>query len=337
LTVPVIKRLAFFTHALDIPNSPRKIHTKPIPLLGGLGIFFSFFVITIVYLWAGNINPAIVPFKFVIGLLAGSMVLMAGGFFDDKYNLPPKILWLFPAVAAVIVIACGVGVGITQLTNPFGGAPLRLQFIIVGLPASAIFSWLWLMGMMFTTKFLDGLDGLASGIGVIASLSLFFLSLTDTVNQPITATLAIVLAGAILGFLVHNFNPASIFLGEGGSTLIGFILGTLSILLGGKIATALLVMGVPILDVAWVIVRRLWYKTSPFKADRKHLHFRLLDIGFSQRQTVLILYTIAAVFGFTAVFLQSWGKLVALTILVVVMLAMAMSLVILYKRKHPMD
>jgi UDP-N-acetylmuramyl pentapeptide phosphotransferase/UDP-N-acetylglucosamine-1-phosphate transferase len=113
------------------------------------------------------------------------------------------------------------------------------------------------------------------------------------------------------------------------------MLGVLAIILGAKIATALLVMGIPILDVAWVIARRLWYGASPFRADRKHLHFRLLDIGYSQRQAVLILYAMSAVFGFLAVFLQSFGKLIALVVLLLVMIGLALSLVVLYKRKHP--
>ena len=138
--------------------------------------------------------------------------------------------------------------------------------------------------------------------------------------QPITASIAIIFAGSLLGFLFYNFNPASIFLGEGGSTFVGFMLGVLSIILGAKIATALLVMGIPILDVAWAIVRRLVYHRSPFKGDRQHLHFRLLDIGLSQRQAVLALYAISAVFGGVAIFLQSYGKLIALIILFILMI-----------------
>jgi UDP-GlcNAc:undecaprenyl-phosphate GlcNAc-1-phosphate transferase len=225
-------------------------------------------------------------------------------------------------------------VGIKQLSNPFG-APINLDFALLGIPFSAIFIWAWMMGMIFTTKFLDGLDGLCAGISLIGGLTLFALSLLPHINQPVTATLAIIFSGALFGYLFFAFNPASIFLGESGSTFVGFMLGVLSVISGGKIATALLVMGIPILDVAWVIVRRLWYRTSPFRADRKHLHFRLLDLGFTQRQAVLILYTISAMFGFTAIFLQSWGKLIALIILFCLMLAIAITVVLLYKRKHP--
>ena len=195
--------------------------------------------------------------------------------------------------------------------------------------------WLWMMGMIYTTKFLDGLDGLTSGIAVIGGLTMFALSLTEKVNQPITAGLAVIFAGAFLGFLIYNFYPASIFLGESGSTLAGFGLGILAIILGAKIATALLVMGIPILDVAWVIVRRVFYRSSPFVGDRKHLHYRLLDIGLTHRKAVLALYAISALFGFTAVFLQSLGKLIALVILLLLMVGIAIAIVIVYKRQHP--
>jgi UDP-GlcNAc:undecaprenyl-phosphate GlcNAc-1-phosphate transferase len=264
--------------------------------------------------------------------------LIIGGFFDDKYNLPPKILWLFPGIASLVIVWSGIGVGITQISNPFG-SPININFdfslFAFRFSLSAFLVWLWMMGMIFTTKFLDGLDGLCGGISVIGGLALFALSLMPRLNQPITATIAIIFVGTVLGFLIYNFFPAKIFLGESGSTFLGFMLGVLSIILGGKIATALLVMGIPILDVAWAIIRRIWYGQSPFRGDKSHLHHRLLDIGFSQKQTVLTLCFISAVFGFVAVFLQSFGKLIALAILFCVMLTLAISAVMLYKKKHP--
>lgn len=330
ILTPVIRWVAFKIKVVDEPKENRKIHNRPMPLLGGVAVFFAIIVSTLVLLGSGSVNFLILPLKFFAGIGIGLLVLVLGGVIDDKYNLPPKVLWIFPGLAALIVVLSGVGVGITQLSNPFG-PPITINYLFLGLPLSGILVWAWLMGMVFTTKFLDGLDGLASGIGVIASVSLFFLSLTAKVNQPVTAVLAIILAGSLLGFLFYNFNPASIFLGEAGSTLIGFSLGVLSVILGGKIATAFLVMGIPILDVAWVIVRRLYEHKSPFKADRKHLHFRLLDKGFSQRQSVLILYALSAIFGFTAVFLQSKGKLIALAALVITMLVLAAAVVTAYK------
>jgi UDP-GlcNAc:undecaprenyl-phosphate GlcNAc-1-phosphate transferase len=334
LCTPLVKRIALKTGAMDIPRPPRNLHKNPTPKLGVLAVFISFVLSIGVYWVSSGIDHHIVPVKFLVGILIGVVLLMIGGFLDDKYDLSPKVLWLFPAAASFAVVFSGIGIGITFLSNPFGD-PINLSSSLLGVPISGIVMWFWLMGMMFTTKFLDGLDGLVSGIGLIAGLTLFFLSLSERVNQPITASFAIILCGALAGFLIYNFNPASIFLGDGGSLFVGFILAVLSIILGGKIATAFLVMGIPILDVAWVIVRRLYYKRSPFIGDRSHLHFRLLDLGFTQKQTVLILYALSAVFGFTALFLQNFGKLIALGVLFLLMIALAVGIVIMYKRKHP--
>jgi UDP-GlcNAc:undecaprenyl-phosphate GlcNAc-1-phosphate transferase len=335
---PLVKKLAYRFNILDVPDHARKIHSGPVAFLGGVAIFVSFLVSLLLYLKFGHVNFNIVPMKFFLGIIFGGLVLIVGGVLDDKFSLPPKVLWIFPALASLIVVWSGIGVGITQISNPFGhpiyiGFTLRL--LIVNCQLSAVLVWLWMMGMIFTTKFLDGLDGLCSGVAFIACLTMFALSLGPKINQPITAELAIILSGTLLGYLIYAFFPASIFLGEGGSTFLGFSLGVLSVILGGKIATALLVMGIPILDVAWVIIKRLWYHRSPFKGDRQHLHFKLLDVGLSQRQAVLVLYGISAIFGGIAVFLQSLGKLIALVILFCVMLALAISVVVLYKKKHP--
>ena len=331
---PLVKILASKLLIIDVPKAPRKTHTNPTPLLGGVAVFASFTIALLLYLQFGNPNFQVVPIKFFLGIIFGGLVLILGGVIDDKFNLPPKILWLFPALASLIVIWSGIGVGIKFISNPFG-EPFSLNYIILGLPLSGIFAWAWMMGMIFTTKLLDGLDGLCGGIALIGGLTMFALSLGPKINQPVTATIAIIFSGVLLGYLFFAFNPASIFLGEGGSTFLGFILGVLAIISGAKIATALLVMGIPILDVAWVIVKRLRYHKSPFSGDRQHLHFKLLDIGLSQRQAVLVLYAISAVFGGVAVFLQSMGKLIALVILLCLMISMAIITVILYKRQHP--
>lgn len=334
LLTPLVKQAARHFKILDYPTQPRKIHSQPIPLAGGVAVYLSFLLSLLLYLNLGRVDFMVVPMKFFYGIIFGGLTLIIGGILDDRFNLPPKFLWLFPALASLIVVWSGIGVGIQRLTNPFGGQ-ISLGYSLLGIPVSAIFIWLWMMGMIFTTKFLDGLDGLCSGVALIGGLTLFALSLGTHINQPITASIAIIFAGSLLGYLFFAFHPASVFLGEGGSTFAGFMLGVLSVILGGKIATALLVMGIPILDVVWVIVRRLWYHNSPFKADRQHLHFRLLDVGFSHRQAVLVLYSISAVFGSVAVFLQSLGKLIALVILFCVMLALAIFVVMAYKRQHP--
>lgn len=330
---PMVRHLAYRVKAIDVPRPPRNLHTHVVAKLGGLAVYFAVAISILIFVYIGGIDPTIVPYKFVWATLIGGAVLMLGGFFDDLYDLSPQILWIFPATAAFIVVWSGIGVGIKEISNPFGD-PISLDFLIAGIPASAVFIFVWLLGMMFTTKFLDGLDGLVAGIGLIAGLTLFALSLTDHVQQPITASFAIILVGALAGYLIYAFNPASIFLGEGGSTAIGFFLGVLSVILGGKIATALLVMGIPILDVAWVIFQRLWSRRSPFRGDRLHIHFKLIDIGFTQKQTALILYGISAAFGFSAVFLQSMGKLVALAIMFAIMGALVMGVLYAYKKKE---
>ncbi len=319
ILTPLVRKLAFRLGCVDIPRPPRNLHSRPTAKLGGLAVFLSFGISVALYLIYGDINYAVIPFKFFLAMLAGGALLMVEGYLDDRYNLPPKVLWLFPAISALIMVSAGVGVGITEIGNPFGDA-ISLKFLIIGIPASAVFVWLWMMGMMFTTKFLDGIDGLVSGIGTIASLTLFALSLLPHINQPMTAAISIILAASLAGYLVYAFHPASIFLGDGGSLLVGFLLGVLSIILGGKIATALLVMGIPILDVAWVLLQRLWQRRSVFRGDRLHLHFRFLDRGFSQRQTVLILYGVSVLFGLIAIFSQTFGKAIALLALIIIMI-----------------
>ncbi len=335
---PLIRKLAVKFKIFDLPSEPRKIHQTAVPFLGGLAVFLSFAIGVLIYLKFGHPDFNVVPLKFYLGILLGGTILVGGGALDDKYTLPPKILWLFPAFASLAIVWSGIGVGITEITNPLGGKIFighSLSLFTFNFSLSALLVWLWMMGMTFTTKLLDGLDGLCSGIALIGGLTMFILSLTSRINQPITASLAIIFVGSLAGYLIYAFNPASIFLGEGGSTFLGFVLGVLSIILGAKIATALLVMGIPILDVAWVIVRRIWYHRSPFSGDRQHLHFRLLDIGLSQKQAVLVLYAISLFFGTIAVFLQSMGKLIALIILFCVMVIIAVTTVLIYKKQHP--
>lgn len=340
----LIKKIAYKFKILDNPEErpERKIHAQPIPLLGGLAIFLSFNVVVLFslkWLLGGYMLP-----KYLWGIFIGGLVLMIIGFLDDKYDLKPKQQIFFPLIAGLVIIAAGIG--ITYISNPLGGIFYLQQldltvFNLNDLPykitlLADLFTIIWLMGMMYTTKILDGLDGLVSGITVIGSFIIFCLSLTNEVAQPETAILAIILAGACLGFLVFNFNPAKIYLGEGGSLYAGFMLGVLAIISGGKIATALLIMGIPILDLAWVIIRRFFReKKSPFKnADRKHLHFRLLDIGFSHRQAVLFLYLLTFLFGISTLFLSGPQKLYALLLLGIVMFLLGTWVVYRYKKQN---
>ncbi|MBI4812082.1 undecaprenyl/decaprenyl-phosphate alpha-N-acetylglucosaminyl 1-phosphate transferase [Candidatus Falkowbacteria bacterium] len=313
----LVKKIAFRAGAVDKPDAERRLHTAATPLLGGLAVFAAFFII--VYLARGYILAGNLESRHWLGVFIGACFLMIGGFLDDKYKLKPSRQFIFPVLAIMSVLVGGVQ--IEKITNPLGGFFYLENFKLVSGGLIAV----WLLGMMYTTKLLDGVDGLVSGITAIGALIIFLFTMTTRYYQPDIGLAALILAGVCLGFLIFNWHPAKIFLGEGGSLFLGFILGVLAIISGGKIAIALLVMGLPIMDVAWTIIRRLAAGQNPFKfADRGHLHFRLLDLGLGAKKTVLIFYFFFAVFGLSALFLQSRGKLAALAVLVVVMLGVVM-------------
>ncbi|MFH1226007.1 MAG: MraY family glycosyltransferase [bacterium] len=347
ILTPLIHRWAIKKGIVDIPNEPRKIHQKSVPLLGGWAVFGAFVLTLLFYtFFTERVLGGFMLLKFVAGIVLAGLVLMLGGYLDDKYKLKPSRQIIFPIIAVLIIIASGIGVEV--ITNPLGGFihldKINIKFFSYNnLPyqitlGADLFALIWLLGLMYTTKFLDGLDGLVSGVTTIGALIIFFLCLHKEVAQPETALLAMILAGAFAGFLLFNWHPAKIFLGEGGGLFAGLMLGVLAIIAGGKIATALLIMGVPILDVIWVIARRVFFEhKSPYAADKKHLHFRLLDVGLSHRGAVLTLYFITAAFGVTSLFLQTRQKLWALMILLFLMVGLAMWLVWRYKRKSARD
>ncbi|OGE79203.1 MAG: hypothetical protein A2751_04385 [Candidatus Doudnabacteria bacterium RIFCSPHIGHO2_01_FULL_46_14] len=329
-----VRKIAIRLGVHDLPDMDRKIHTLPQPKLGGVALYVSFAAAVVVLAFFGFTDE--VESMRIAAMLLGGLFLIIGGILDDKYDLPAWVQIVFPTVASLFVVLAGTH--ISYITNPLGGDIILDQYKIGPYPIlGSLVVFLWIMGMTYTTKFLDGMDGLVSGISGIAGIVIFALSLAPHIAQTTTAFLAIIFAAVCLGFLPHNFYPAKIFLGEGGSTFTGFMIAVLAVISGGKIATALLVLGIPIMDAAWVIFRRLWFGASPFVGDKKHLHFRLLDIGLTQRQAVLFLYFLSAVFGGIAVFLQSWGKLVALVALFTVMVALGISVVIIYKKRTIKD
>ena len=326
LLTPLVKRFSLRHGILDQPNQPRKKHARPVPLLGGVAIFLAFSLTTAVFWQLGVLQDGrILPLQ-IAGILLAGLVLMIGGYLDDRYNLSPSRQLLFPLVAVALALMSGIR--ISHVTNPFGGIavfPAGFGIVVAGI---------WLLGMTYTTKFLDGLDGLTTGVTTIGAFAIFIVSLYWDVPQSGTSILALALAGACLGFLVYNWHPAKIFLGEGGSLFCGFLLGALAIISGSKIATTLLVMGVPILDGLWVILRRLWQRQSVARGDRKHLHFLLLDLGLSHRQTVALLFILTAAFGTTSFFLQTRGKIAALSLLFILTAALLLGALRLYQRKQ---
>lgn len=322
----MFKKLALKLNILDTPVQERKIHTKPTPLLGGLALFFAFTITTLIFWSTGFISDIKITNFQVMTILIGGLILMIGGTLDDKYNLKPVQQLIAPILATVLVLYGGIK--IQFITNPLGGT---LEFpIMLGI----IFAFFWILGMIYTTKLLDGLDGLLAGITTIGALIIFGVSLFWDVPLSGTSMLALILAGSALGFLIFNWYPAKIFLGEGGSVFVGFILGILAIISGSKIATALLIMGIPILDVIWVIFSRIRQGNKLATGDRNHLHFRLFDLGMSHRQVVITLYTITTIFGLTSLFLHSLGKAIALVFLAIFMLILIFTIIITYKHKN---
>jgi len=321
----IVKKIAVRFKVMDVPTE-RKIHQRPIPLLGGAAIFIVYF--GLLFLFAGHFLSGNLHLSHLVGFFIGALIIIIGGVLDDKYNLKPQQQIIFPLLAIAAVIFGGVE--IAKITNPFGGV-LNLESLFF---ISPLFIALWLLGMMYTTKLLDGVDGLVSGVSAIGGLIIFLFTLTSRYYQPDIAFAAALLVGTCLGFLIFNWHPAKIFLGEGGSLLLGYILGVLAIISGGKIAIALLVMGVPILDVAWTIIRRLLKGKNPLKfSDRGHLHYRLLSLGIGQRKTVLVFYFLSLLFGVSGLFLQSRGKFWALAALLLVMLLLVTGFGLLDRRK----
>ncbi len=293
LLTPQVARLARRFGFVDVPRQPKHVHHVPIPRLGGAALFLPFVASVGLSLVLPVQRQDPLELRRLAGLLIGSAMVFGLGVMDDKRELDPVPQFIVQFVAAAIAVCCGITIG--QIANPFGG------MIAFSLPLTVFFTLFWLMGMMNTVNWLDGLDGLAGGVTVIASLLLFAHSYR--LGQYSIALLPLALAGSVLGFLPFNFYPARVFMGTSGSVFLGFTVGALAIIGGAKMATALLVLGIPILDVAWQIINRLRLGRSPFLGDRGHLHHRLLDLGLSHRRVVFLFYLLCAVFGTLALIL----------------------------------
>ncbi|MCA9900010.1 MAG: undecaprenyl/decaprenyl-phosphate alpha-N-acetylglucosaminyl 1-phosphate transferase [Ardenticatenaceae bacterium] len=314
LATPFVRKLA---HRWGIVAKPggRRQHSGMIAKLGGVPIMVGYLLgIVLIYL----LIPPEVGSNDALrlrGVVLGSVVIFVGAFIDDRLDLKPR--WQLAFQIAAAVIAMSHIIFIERFTNPLptpefwqGGFTswfftLEAGNIVVIRPFLVyIISLFWVLGMINAVNFLDGLDGLAGGVSTIAALMFALHSFQLTGQTPVTL-FPLALAGALVGFLIFNFAPASIFLGTTGAWLLGYNLATLSILAPAKLSTALLVMAVPILDVAWLIVARLRRGQHPFQGDRRHLHFRLLDRGLPVRSIVLGYYGTAVAFGLVAIFVES--------------------------------
>ncbi|HVL54571.1 MAG TPA: MraY family glycosyltransferase [Vitreimonas sp.] len=286
---PVVRRFALRFDVMDRPNA-RRVNLRPVPRGGGLAVAIAFLVVatTIVVL---NDRLAFVRMPLaldggqLVALLAGGATAALLGAIDDYLDLRAR--WQFLGQFGLAGAAVALGIGISFINNPFGAG-----LIVFDDPFVIGFTVLWIVGMINSMNFIDGLDGLSSGIALIAAVTLGVLSLSRQINQPFVALLCLALAGALFGFLRWNFHPASIFTGTGGTMFVGYTLAILSILGSAKVAVALLVLGVPIIDTFWIIVRRLIAGRSPFTPDRGHIHHRLLDLGLTHRGAVVLIYLI---------------------------------------------
>ncbi len=284
--------------------------TRRVSKLGGIALFGGFAVAAL----AAQVLPVprLDPYELIrfVGLMLGACAIFVVGLLDDINNFGSLPQFIGQSIAAGIAIAFQIF--IEYFNNPITGAQTDPFPTIV----TVTLSYFWLVGMMNTMNFLDGLDGLAAGVTVIAGVMLFLNSAFRVEPaQTSVSLLHLALVGAAAGFLLVNFYPAQIFMG-GGAHLLGYLLGALSIIGGAKMATILLVMGLPLLDVGWQVINRLRRGRNPFEGDRGHLHFRLQDLGFTQREIVLGYYAFCALFGaLTLITTSQFFKFVALGVM----------------------
>lgn len=310
ILTPLVKNLALRFGFVDIPKDERRMHNKPIPTIGGVAIFAAFLLVVLVMCDLSS---------EVLGMLAGSLIMVLVGIIDDKYDLNAKLKFIIQIIAAAIPVSQGCV--IHYISNPLGflGSPY-IDLGVLAIPVTII----WIVTLTNAVNFIDGLDGLSVGICSISALTMGIIALI--MGQNTEALILGALLGACLGFLPYNINPAKIFMGDTGATFLGFMLGCLSVSGLFKLyavisfAVPLLVLGVPLFDICFAFVRRLWNHVSPMHADRSHIHHRLIDSGFNQRQSVTILYIISCLLGVLAVVFSTSGIGKTMMILIAVVI-----------------
>ena len=290
---PIVRKLAIRIGAVDIPKDNRRVHKKPIPLIGGLAIYISVLVTFFVFFEMD---------KTLVSILVGGTIIIISGIIDDIKGLSPKGKVVFQIISAIVLILGDVK--IDAITNPFAKSGTVIPLNGFSIPLTIF----WVVGITNTLNLIDGLDGLAAGVAMIASLSFF--AVASKFNYISIMLISIVLSGACLGFLPYNFNPAKIFMGDTGALFLGFMLAAISIegvmksVATIAVVVPIIILGLPIFDTTFAIFRRLLNGKSIAEADKGHLHHRLLARGYSQKKTVLILYTISSVFGLVAIFIS---------------------------------
>lgn len=317
---PFVKRFAHRVGAIDVPKDNRRMHKTPIPRMGGLAIFIAFLCAMLIF---ADFTEQL------LSILLGATIIVVLGIFDDILALGAKLKFVVQIVAAAIPVCAG-GLKIEMFTNlnPFSADPY-FNLGIFAIPVTVI----WIVGITNAVNLIDGLDGLAVGVSSIAALTMLAVGLLT--NDIAVAVAMAALTGGCIGFMPYNINPAKIFMGDTGSTFLGYMLATMSIQGMFKFyavisfAVPFLILGLPIFDTAFAITRRVLSGRSPMSPDRGHVHHRLMDMGFNQKQSVAILYAISGTLGLAAVVLTSRGEVKAMVLVLAVIIAIAVGAKIL--------
>jgi UDP-GlcNAc:undecaprenyl-phosphate GlcNAc-1-phosphate transferase len=289
---PIAIRIAPKIGAIDIPKDNRRMHTKAMPRFGGVAIYLGTIISMLIFMPLDTKT---------LGVIAGGTLIFLVGVIDDLKGMPAKVKLLCQIICAFILFQFSVR--ISFISDPFGEGYFYFPWIV-----SLIVTIVWIVGITNTINLIDGLDGLAAGVACIASLSIAYIAYIHGRTEIVMAMLAI--AGGCAGFLPFNFSPAKIFMGDGGSLFLGFMLAGLSVMSPIKSATMVvtvvpvLVLGLPIFDTAFAILRRIVNGRPIMEADKGHLHHRIMDAGLGQRRTVLTLYGISGVMGVAAILIS---------------------------------
>ena len=306
ISTPVVKALAQRMGAVDVPKDDRRMHNHPIPRMGGLAIFFGFLLSTLIFV------PMDEQYR---GMLMGAVIIVVLGIFDDIYSLPASFKFVVQIVAALMAVFSGNVISAISNPNIFSQNPVW-ELGWLKYPVTII----WIVAITNAVNLIDGLDGLACGVATISSMTLLVIAMVAA-ELPVALLMA-ALAGGSIGFLPYNMNPAKIFMGDTGSTFLGFVLAVVSIQGLFKLYTIIsfavpfLMLGLPIFDTAFAFIRRIAHGQNPMHADRSHVHHSLIDMGFSQKQAVAVLYLISVILGLSAVVLTTSGPLKAMVLLV---------------------
>lgn len=286
-------------------TSERHIHKNGISRMGGAAIILAFVATLLI-----DKNLFISSQLWVV--IIASLAILVFGIWDDFQELSWKNQLFFQLLIVIFIFI--MGIRLEYITNPFGGV-LDLEVEKNILP-SLLFMIAWIVVFMNSMNWIDGIDGLSGGITLIGVVTIFLLSMQPEINQPPMGIMAIALSGSLLAFLMFNFHPAKILAGTSGSMFMGFILAVLAIFAGLKMATTLLVAAIPVIDAFWVVYERIKNGKSIFSPDKRHLHHKLLDLGWSQNKICLFFYAITATIAMISLSIKSIGKFVAIFLVI---------------------